>query len=95
VALLDIPEKIIELPSMSDPVFVVGEVGLVVEDWRFHAIGCPPLPTSRLLLLPAPLEIEPFPLARSESVGRRGWADMELPTLPVLPCRDRTCLWKD
>ena len=29
---------------------------------------------------------------RSESVGRRGWADMELPTLPVLPCRDRTCL---
>ena len=28
----------------------------------------------------------------SESVGRRGCADIELPTFPVLPCRDRTCL---
>ena len=23
----------------------LGEMGLVVEDWRFHAIGWPPLPT--------------------------------------------------
>jgi len=40
VALLDIPEKIIEPLSISDPVLVaLGEMGLVVEDWRFHAIG--------------------------------------------------------
>ena len=29
------------------------------------------------------------------SVGRRGWADIELPTLPVLPWRDLTCLGGD
>ena len=30
----------------NHPVLVaLGEMGLVVEDWRFHAIGWPPLPT--------------------------------------------------